>query len=208
MPNTPDSNPRWALIVEQIQAGSESAVEELYRSLRSIRLNFVRQLGPDHADDAYHNLIIDVVRAIRAGSIRNPETLAAFAQTIARRKAIACIGEVIRDRQNVGVGGIELTDATLESPEQYVIRAERESIAKRVLMALPPTAREVLVRFYLDGESREEILVAMGLTDTQFRLIKSRAKARYTELMQQSLSRVAIRKPVKSAHEISRQAIA
>jgi hypothetical protein len=29
----------------------------------------------------------------------------------------------------------------------------------------------------------------MGLTDTQFRLIKSRAKSRYTELVQQSMNR-------------------
>jgi hypothetical protein len=54
-------------LVEQIEAGSELAVEELYQSLRTIRFYFRRQIGPDRADDAYHSLIIDIVGAIKEG---------------------------------------------------------------------------------------------------------------------------------------------
>jgi hypothetical protein len=45
-----------------------------------------------------------------------------------------------------------------------------------------------LTRFYLNEESAEEICDNMGLTDTQFRLIKSRAKARFGELGRRRLA--------------------
>jgi hypothetical protein len=40
----------------------------------------------------------------------------------------------------------------------------------------------VLVRFYLEEQPAERICNDMKLTETQFRLIKSRAKARFGEL--------------------------
>jgi DNA-directed RNA polymerase specialized sigma24 family protein len=58
----------------------------------------------------------------------------------------------------------------------------------RVLNGLSPRDREVLVRFYLREQSAEEICRELGLTETQFRLIKSRAKARYGKLGQRRMA--------------------
>jgi hypothetical protein len=56
------------------------------------------------------------------------------------------------------------------------------------------------MRFYLNDEPREQVQAAMGLSYTQFRLLKSRAKARYTELVRESMNRVVpSRKPVQAA---------
>jgi hypothetical protein len=52
----------------------------------------------------------------------------------------------------------------------------------RVLKAVPKRDREVLVRFCLKEEDLSLIRREMELTETQFRLIKSRAKARFGEL--------------------------
>jgi DNA-directed RNA polymerase specialized sigma24 family protein len=52
----------------------------------------------------------------------------------------------------------------------------------RVLGGLSKRDRDVLTRFYLKEQSAEEICRDLNLTETQFRLIKSRAKARYGEL--------------------------
>jgi len=182
----------WSALVEQIEAGSELAVEKLYQSLRTIRFYFRRQLGPDRADDAYHSLIIDLVGAIKKGKLREPETLPAYARAIARGKSCRYISEAIRERRTVDVKrAVWLTCDSSESPEQIVLRSERQAIAERVLKALPPRMRETLIRFYLDGESEEEIRAAMGMSHNQFRLIKSRAKLRYVELVQQSMNRAA-----------------
>jgi DNA-directed RNA polymerase specialized sigma24 family protein len=117
--------------------------------------------------------------------------------TIARRKLYVHVGEAIRERQDVAADSAHLTCPTSENPEQLLLRSEREAIAKRVLRAMPARQRETLTRFYLDGESEEEIRAAMGMTPNQFRLIKSRAKSKYAELVRQSMNRV--RKPAVSA---------
>jgi RNA polymerase sigma-70 factor, ECF subfamily len=52
----------------------------------------------------------------------------------------------------------------------------------RVLRNLSWRDREILTRFYLRGESQERVCSEMNLTGTQFRLLKSRAKARFGEL--------------------------
>ena len=64
-------------------------------------------------------------------------------------------------------------------------------------MGLTPRDREILLRFYLDEQSRDQICAEMGLTETQFRLLKSRAKARIREVAQKALARK--RPPVKTA---------
>jgi DNA-directed RNA polymerase specialized sigma24 family protein len=55
-------------------------------------------------------------------------------------------------------------------------------LAMRVLNSLPWREREVLTRFYLKEQSPRQICRDMNFTETQFRLIKSRAKGRFTEL--------------------------
>src|ERR1039458_8791014 len=65
MTNTHAAVVTWSAVVERIAAGSEAAIAELYMSLRTIRFFFERQIGPDRAEDAYHNLILARVRAIK-----------------------------------------------------------------------------------------------------------------------------------------------
>ena len=57
----------------------------------------------------------------------------------------------------------------------------------RVLKGLSSRDREILTRFYLQEESQEQICREMKLTDTQFRLLKSRAKARFGEMGRRKL---------------------
>jgi DNA-directed RNA polymerase specialized sigma24 family protein len=67
-------------------------------------------------------------------------------------------------------------------PERGAIEREKQELAMRILNSINKRDREVLIRFYLDEQSPEEICRAMNLTETQFRLIQSRAKARFGEL--------------------------
>jgi DNA-directed RNA polymerase specialized sigma24 family protein len=59
----------------------------------------------------------------------------------------------------------------------------------RILNSLPKRDREVLARFYLEEQRPERICREMGLSETQFRLVKSRAKARFGELGKSRFSR-------------------
>ena len=58
---------------------------------------------------------------------------------------------------------------------------------REVLRALSARDREILTRFYLDEQSQEAICCEMELSETQFRLLKSRAKARFGEIGKRKL---------------------
>ena len=63
------------------------------------------------------------------------------------------------------------------------------AMADAVLRSISVRDREILTRFYLMEETQEEICEEMNLSDTQFRLLKSRAKARFGELGRKRLAR-------------------
>jgi DNA-directed RNA polymerase specialized sigma24 family protein len=60
-----------------------------------------------------------------------------------------------------------------------MIFQERQEIGVTALQILSPRQREILTRFHLHEQTAEQIRREMGLTETQFRLAKSRAKAQF-----------------------------
>ena len=100
-----------------------------------------------------------------------------------RRQIAAYIDTAVQDRRRrTGLDpDVALSDHRPD-PERSAIERENLDLAMRVLNAVPKRDREVLVRFYLREEHPDLICREMELTETQFRLIKSRAKARFGEL--------------------------
>jgi hypothetical protein len=77
---------------------------------------------------------------------------------------------------------------------------EREvAHAREVLLSLPDRAREALIRYYSGGERAEEIQSALGLSATEFRELKKKAKAQWFALE----DRPAPRKPMASQGAIT-----
>jgi RNA polymerase sigma-70 factor (ECF subfamily) len=63
-------------------------------------------------------------------------------------------------------------------------------LVRRVLASLPsPRDREVLVRFYLDEQDKEQICAALGMTALQFNQVIFRARER----MRRGLERIGLR---------------
>jgi RNA polymerase sigma-70 factor (ECF subfamily) len=179
-------SPSWSRLVERIRAADSSALEELYAIFdKGLRFYLWRQVGPQDLDDRVHDLFLVITQSIQRGELREPERLMGFVRTIARRHVAATIdGAVHARRTQVDVNiRTELSDQTPD-PERRVIQQQNQELAMRVLGSLQKRDREVLMRFYLQEQSPEQICREMYLTPTQFRLIKTRAKARYTELGQ------------------------
>ncbi len=96
-----------------------------------------------------------------------------------------------------------------DDPYKILAAAEQQALLIRALGLLHPRQREVLRRFYLFEESKEEICASMNLTETQFRLLKSRAKARFGEVGRDALMRRApARKPVVGVGRAAKQGAA
>ena len=187
----PASYQPWASLVERIQANDPSGMEELYGVFTTgIRFYLCRQLGPQDLDDKVHDAFLTIAQSIQRGDLRDPERLMGYVRTIVRRQVAGYIGAAVESRRTLvdPDHGAILRDRKPD-PERKAIEDQNNALAMRILNNLPWRDREVLVRFYLREQTPAQICREMGLTATQFRLTKSRAKARFTELGQARFAR-------------------
>jgi len=187
--NVHDNAMDWPELVMRIQKGEESGMEDLYHLFaRGIRFYLCRQLGVQELDDKVHDTFLIVVQAIRRGDLREPERLMGFVRTVVRRQVAAHIDQVVhsrRDELHLDVG-VRVVDGR-RNPEQNMAFQQKVDFMLEILNQLSDRDREILTRFYLEEETQEEICLGMDLTETQFRLLKSRAKARFGELGRRKL---------------------
>ena len=176
--------PSWSRLVDRIRAGDPAGMEQLYSVfIKGVRFFLWRQLGPQDLDDKVHDVFLIITQSIQKGELREPDRLMGYVRTVVRRQVAMHIDDAVRARRN-----LQPIDPALglschqPDPEHAVIERENQQAALRVLGGLSKRDREVLVRFYLQEQTAEEICRDLDLTETQFRLIKSRAKARYGEL--------------------------
>lgn len=184
----------WARMVERIQAREPQALEELYAVFcKGIRYYLCRHLAAQDLDDRMHDSYLIVVQAIQAGVIRDPDRLMGFVKTVVRRQVAAHIEDAVQQRK--GSADFELGHQLIDqqdTPEAAAIEAQRSEIMNRILNESQDRDREILTRFYLYHQDQEQICSEMGLTETQFRLLKSRAKSRVTELGRKQTTRTAL----------------
>lgn len=179
----------WQDLVKRIQRGDDSGMEDLYRLFgRGIRFYLCRQLGMQELDDKVHDTFLIVVHAIRRGDLREPDRLMGFVRTVVRRQVAAHIDHVVhsrRDELHLDVG-VRVADQR-RNPEQSMAFKQKVDFMLEILNQLTERDRDILTRFYLHEETQEQICREMCLTETQFRLLKSRAKARFGELGKKKL---------------------
>lgn len=179
----------WQELVSRIRRGENSGLEELYALFaRGIRFYLCRQLGPQELDDKVHDAFLIVVQAIKRGDLREPERLMGFVRTVVRRQVAAYIDGVVHSRReelHLDVG-VRVADGR-NNPEQDAAFQQKVDFMSSILRNLSDRDGEILTRFYLDEQTQEKICEDMNLTETQFRLLKSRAKARFGELGRRKL---------------------
>lgn len=193
----------WRRLVNLVQSGDPLGLEELYSVFaKGVRFQLCRQLGVEELDDRVHDTFLIVVQAIRRGELREPDRLMGFVRTIVRRQIAYYIEQAVQQRRDV----LEVDEALpvvddRSDPEASAIADQRITLMEGVLRSIPRRDREILTRFYLHGQSPEQICCEMQLSETQFRLLKSRAKARFGEigrrkLVSRSVHRLAMSKAV------------
>lgn len=183
------SGQQWQDIVTRIQSNDIQGFEELDRALRrGLKCIIVRHVGLTEADDLVQEVLLIVIEAIRKGALRDPACLLGFVRTVTRRQIASHIDRICRARaQDIeDLDGAELQDHAL-SPELRFQFREQQALMTTVLRALSTRERDILARFYLYEQTAEQICEEMGLTATQFRLLKCRAKARFGEMGRQRL---------------------
>jgi RNA polymerase sigma factor (sigma-70 family) len=184
------ANVDWVALVDQIKAGEDAGMEQLYKLFsRGIRYYLCRQLGPQELEDKVHDTFLIVVNAVKRGDLREPERLMGFVRTVVRRQVAAYIETAVHTRreQTDLESGVTVADRK-QNPEQEAIVKEKAALMQSALAALSKRDRDILVRFYLMEQTQEQICEEMQLTETQFRLLKSRAKAKFGEIGRKKLT--------------------
>ncbi len=175
----------WSEIVARIRDGDGAAMEELYAIFaKGIRYFLLRNLGSEDLDDRVHDCFVIVAEAIRKGELRDPARLMGFVRTVVKRQIAANIENAVNKRRSQ----VEYEESMFsisdwkDDPEQSLLARQRSEIARKVMTGISRRDREILQRFYVDEQPQDQICREMDLTYNQFRLLKSRAKARFGEL--------------------------
>jgi RNA polymerase sigma factor (sigma-70 family) len=168
--------------VSRIGNHDPKALEDLYDYLnRVVRPQIRFKLPEQEPDDILHETLTVVVEAIQAGVLRNPDYLRGYVQSVARRLVARRIVRAIWKRRRTVSPESVLTNApSADNPESQALHRERGELIVRGLRRMRSRDSELLTRFYLLEEPFQEICRDMQLTETQFRLYKSRAKAKLT----------------------------
>src|SRR5262249_40371870 len=93
-----------------------------------------------------------------------------------------------------------------DNPEESAMFHQRNTLIQQVLGEMTERDREILMRFYIYEQPQDQICAEMELTDTQFRLLKSRAKARFGDLgkkrfvQQKGSTQISLRTSAGSSH--------
>jgi len=187
---SPESYASLVELVERIRSGQTDGMEDLYQLFsKGIRFYLCRQLGPQELDDKIHDTFVVVVQAIRRGELREPQRLMGFVRTIVRRQVAAHIDKVVHSRRDqMDLDSTTRVADPRGNPEETAIFLQRNRLIHKVLGELCPRDREILTRFYLMEQGQDQICSEMALSETQFRLLKSRAKSRFGELGKKKLA--------------------
>ena len=176
-------------LVERVKARHPNALEELYGLVKNFTLFLMRQLGADDLQDKVHDVFVTVTQSILSGKLRDPERLIPFLTTVTRFYTYNQIERRVSRRQVSALSdGMNAVDPRVNL-ERSTYQQQRMKIALEVLSAMPRRDRDVLSRYYLKEQSKEQICDEMQLTPTQFRLLKSKAKSTFTELGARRLKR-------------------
>jgi RNA polymerase sigma-70 factor (ECF subfamily) len=180
-----NSTDAGADLVSRIRAGDQQAEAELVeRYSRGIMIIIRRDVGDASvADDLYQEAFRIALEKIRRGEVREPEKLSGFVSGVAKNLVIDYFRRAARQE-----GVREVEEATFlpdPAPDQLeaLLRKEQADIVRQVLKEMRNERDiQILFRFYLAEDKKEQICADLGLTSLHFNRVLHRARERYLEL--------------------------
>ncbi len=175
-------------LVHRIGIGDPSAESELvHRFGRALRF-LLRRLTRDDAlaEDLYQETFRKVIEKVRGGELREAERLAGFVCGTARNLFLSSARTGTRRLRWQGdPEGVHAAPDPAPGQLASLIARERAATVRRVLSELKNDRdREILSRYYIAGEEKEEIRRDFGLSDLHFNRVLYRARQRYRELFE------------------------
>ena len=159
-----------------------AAVYRDYPGLRALILRRVRD--PELAADILQDAAVTTLEKLRSGEIEHPENVGGYLYRVAinhlrnhRRKDRTAISSAD--------GLDDLRYAENDPDWESVGRPQWAAAARQILDDMPAARdRELLVRFYLDDEEKEQICRDLRLSQEHFNRVIFRARNRFKDLLE------------------------
>jgi len=160
-------------LAARIRSREPSAEEEFVHlfSPRVALMVLVRTHDREAARDLAQDVMLAVVRAVRAEQLRDPERLVGFVFGTARN----LINNYLRNRHRLPREDTLEAARHLASPPNATEDTERIALVRRALRALDSTDRTILLLTLVEGLKPAAIGIRLGLTSEVVRARKSRA---------------------------------
>jgi RNA polymerase sigma-70 factor (ECF subfamily) len=141
-----------------------------FEQLMEIKLRR-HKLPADTASDVQQDTFTRVLDALRTGTIREPERLGSYVNSVCNRVLLEQLREL--KVQHEDVEGVEVPDPDADL-EARMIADENSEIVRTILKQLPERDRKVL-RSILLGQDKDEICREMGVSRGYLRVLTHRA---------------------------------
>lgn len=172
-------------LVRRIVARDTTAEEEMFLRYKDGVYQIIYQVVHNHSvtEDLSQESLIKALEKIRQEELREPEKLSGFICSIARFIAIDYIRKVRAAVKVEDVNAAEQVPDLSPDPYEQVLNKERAEIVRKVISEMKVQRdRDILVRYYILEEEKDNICAALGITREQFARIIFRAHQRYKEL--------------------------
>lgn len=178
-------NPSPPPLAVRIAAGERAAEAEFVRLYQSgVRALVRRHCRPNDpaVDDLVQEILHHVLQRLRAGELRDPAALPAYV----RQAVVFNTTAEYRKRGRRGEDETVPVDDSLPggTDPAHALDREQTAAAVRALLAELNTARdrEILLRFYVREQSKDEVCAATGVDPAHFHRVIFRARGRLREL--------------------------
>ena len=174
-------------LARRITAGDAAAEAELVERYSRGIFYLLRRLGapPELADDLHQETFRIVLERLRSRGLDDPAGLAAFLRGTARNLATAERRKAARRKTDPDEEALERVVNPTPSQLSSVLLDEEAETVRRLIGELPTDRdRQLLLRFYVAEEEKEDICTDLGLDSTHFNRVLFRARQRFKELLE------------------------
>ncbi|HEY6942197.1 RNA polymerase sigma factor [Dokdonella sp.] len=170
-------------LVARIAAGDRRAEHDFVRQYeRGVRALVRRHCRPNDpiADDLAQDVLARVLERLRAGAIRDAAALPAYVQATIVHTTSA---EYRARRATDGPAALDDMPAT-DDPVERLGSDQLAALLRQLLAQLPVARdREILVRFYLDEQDKDEVCRSLAIDAAHFHRVVFRARERFRDLL-------------------------
>lgn len=154
----------WGQILHSLQRGDRVALVKVTRVITGYLARFRAYDLRDSWDDLVNDVLEALLKALRNGSIRDPQALVGFLGTITRNKLADFLERKSRPGGADAVGSPEVAEEIGAVIRDVVARDPDELIdLQRAMATLPEKERLVVEALYAEGRSYDEAAGRLGM---------------------------------------------